>query len=175
MRRQCCDGGGMLGRNRELVETRLPCRADEGCEIDAELRPERFGLDRDFPDAHGREENLVVRGFDRIPRRTGQAPRLRQRPKQDVRVEQETHQRPSNAAITSSGSGASKSCGTRSFPLRRPSVRLPGALPIGTSLATGRPAFAMTTSSPSTTSSMSRERFVLAAWMFTVLMNVIWL
>lgn len=52
------------------------------------------------------------------------------------------YQRPSEAAITSAGSSASKSSGTCSLPFIRPEIRFVRTASVGVSSATSLPAFA---------------------------------
>ena len=107
-----------------------------------------------------------------VPRRARQAPRLGERPEQDVRYR-------------AAGASALFECGENVVRQGRVEIARHLEAPLETAehpLARriadrdeprDRPAgLAMTTSSPSATSSMSRERCVLAAWIFTVLMNV---
>jgi hypothetical protein len=67
----------MLRRERELGEARLTGGADDRFNIDAKIRAQDLRLDRDFPDARGREQDLVVARFDRVPHGFRQAPRIR--------------------------------------------------------------------------------------------------
>jgi hypothetical protein len=81
-------------------------------------------------------------------------------------IEKKVHSPCSNIR-TSSGLAALKSFSMRTFPLQAPSVRFFPVPPYATSRATGLPAFASTISSPAAASSTSRDRWVLAAWVFS--------
>ena len=101
------------------------------------------------------EHHVIGRGDQLLPYARGQALGRGQGPEEDVCVQEQAHYpSPSNVARTSSGRGVSKSSGTvrrpRSKPRRREDWR-------GTNRATGRPARAMITSSPPSTSSTSLE------------------
>jgi hypothetical protein len=86
-------------------------------------------------------------------------------PQQRMRVEEQNH--PSKArAIWSFG--ASKSGAIVIWSRHRPGIRGRVAWRNGTSRATGRPARAMTISSPASTRSISRDSWVFASWMLTV-------
>lgn len=69
-------------------------------------------------------------------------------PEEDVLVEQDLH-RPSNPRTISSGSGASKSSGTRNIPAQRPrGLGDTGTIAAGRSSATGRPSRTTRSDSP---------------------------
>ena len=88
--------------------------------VERKIAAAKSGLDGNLPNAGGAEQYLDFAAFDRGARLTIQPAGLGERLKQNMRVEQHPHQRPSNASMTSSGNGASKSSGTRSFPVKMP-------------------------------------------------------
>src|SRR5438105_1560180 len=118
-------------------------------------------LDRDFPGARGREDQLMLLGCDEAPGHSGEAVRRHDHPEPHVRVEEQPH--PWNSLRTFFGSGASKSSAMNTRPRSKPSSRVDEAR-TGTSRATGTPALAITTSSPSATRSSRRDKCVLASW-----------
>jgi hypothetical protein len=82
-----------------------------------------------------------------------------------MRIQQSSHfQKRSPISL---GKGSLKSSGTTKSPLADPRNLRFGASSMGTSFATGFPAFAMMTSSPIATRSSRRERCVLASWILT--------
>src|SRR5207253_1889859 len=102
----------------------------------------------DLPYACDAEQHFARAAFDGGAGLLIETMRLRQGPKQNVRIEQDAHQRPSNASRTSSGKSASKSSGTRSLPANTPSVRFRRGAESGPNRAIGLPDFAMIISSP---------------------------
>jgi hypothetical protein len=56
-------------------------------------------------------EKIIRRIEDRLARSARQFRGLTDRPQQNAGIEEQAHQRPSNAAVTSAGNGASKSAG----------------------------------------------------------------
>src|SRR5450432_4008886 len=127
-------------------------------EINVELA-ER-GFHAQLPERDAAHE-YFVRGVDQASRLGLQLGRVAQRPKQDVRVEQELQllPRPSNAASVASSSGESKSAGTTNSPFIKPNLIFRfGCSLNGTSLAIGVPDLAITTVSPRPACSTSSER-----------------
>src|SRR5439155_27029446 len=106
-------------------------------------------------------QNGVLTGADRFPGVRGDLRFAREKPEEHVGVQEEPHQRRSNSFKTFSGSGASKSFPIRIRPFKRPGRRGRIAGPSGTSRATGRPARAITISSPFPARSTRREKWVL--------------
>jgi len=152
-------------RDRQLVESRPAGGAGDRGQIGFDLAERR--LDGDLPGARRAE----LDGVTGIPKgcrdSAGKTSRLRQRPEQRVRVEQQPQRAPSKRARISFGSGASKSAATWTLPRRAPSLRGARRCSTGVSLATGFPWRVITTSSPRAALSSRRERWVLAAYTLT--------
>src|SRR5699024_9420369 len=128
-------------------------------------------LDRDLGDAHGR----VVHGsrlLDHRPRARANPVGVGEHPQQHAGIEQDqrrTSRASSHIAATSSSAAANASSSMVIFPARVPKEM--SGRTIGRNSAIGRPALAMTIRSPAWARSSSRERCVLASWMFTVAMH----
>src|SRR5206468_3090948 len=151
---------------RELVEPRRVDQLGEALDIASrDLDSPQCRLDRDLPDAGGADERRGDRRDDRGADLLREAPVIGEEPEEDLRVEERPHQRPAKARRTPAGSGASKSAAMRIRPFSRPGRRLAGES--GTRRARGRPARAITISSPAAARSTRREKCVLAAWMLT--------
>src|SRR6266511_1472643 len=158
---------GVLRSNRKLVEAAADCRAGNLCCIGDKIAAPQLRLDRDLPDTCCRKQDLVRWIEDRLPCLGRQFCGFAESPEKNVRVQQHAHQRPSKPAMTFAGSGASKSSGILILPFRIPSLRTRFVATRGTSLATGLPAFAITTSLPAAARSTSFDSCVLASCMLT--------
>src|SRR5574341_81463 len=126
-------------------------------------------LDRDLPGAGRGEEALVVHVLDCLPRMLAEPFRLAVHPEPAMGIQEDPHR--SNSSSSSSGSRWSKSSGTWNRPRSVPRRTALGS-ETGTRRATGRPALAITTSSPRATCRKRRERWVLASCTFTVFMGI---
>jgi len=122
-------------------------------------------FDLELPNGRRGDDHLVGRIRDRCPGGPVQGRLITQPPEQRIGVEQQDHRSKSRAipAFGPSKSGAIVICSRH-----RPGMRGWVVRRNGTSRATGRPARAITISSPASTRSISRERWVLASWMLTV-------
>src|SRR5262249_41937959 len=134
-------------------------------EVVGALEPAVRLLDRDFPQRHGADVDgrlLVDHHLDVL----GQRRVVDEPPQHDVRVKQEPHQPiPKSSAIAALASRESQASVRMSWPRSRPRAVRCAFGASGTSLATGVPARLMMISSPRSTRSMSRDRWVLASWM----------
>src|SRR5207237_7031548 len=79
-------------------------------------------LDRDFPRARCRENQLMLLGCDEAPGHSGEAVRRHDHPEPYVRVEEQPH--PWNSFSTFLGNGASKSSAMKTRPRSKPSSRV---------------------------------------------------
>src|SRR5579864_1838129 len=127
-----------------------------------EIQSTECRLERKLPDRRSTNEDGRGRIGNRLPGSGTELGIFGEPPEKGVAIQEELHSlSPRNAARTSSGSGSSKSGPRRIRPFRRPGRR--GSAATGTSFATGRPLFAMMTSSPRATRSSSFDRWVLAS------------
>ena len=134
------------------------------------LQLSQVHLDRDLLGARGRKEEIGVAVLKDGATTDRKTVRIREHPEPNLCVEQNPHvSRSSNSRRTESGSDWSKSPVHRIFPAYSPNGRTPPTRSIGTSRATGRPARAITISSPPATRRRSLEKWVFASWMFTVI------
>src|SRR5579863_351193 len=129
-------------------------------------------LDRDLPQAHGAEHEIVVQVLDQRPRRVRKSFRLDRAPNQKVRVEEQLHSSPLNSASISSCAIVSKSSGTVNAPRMKPRRLGAAGASIGTTLTSGLPALAMMNGSPFAAASTSRDSCVLASWILTVFIKL---
>src|SRR6202162_78858 len=121
-------------------------------------------LDHDFPDRGGAQINIVLGVTDRLALSCVYPFVVRQPPQEDVCVEQKPHRSaPRKAASRPSGSGASNTTAMTTRPFQAPGLRGFADRPIGTRRALGRPALAITISSPPAACSTSRDRLVLSS------------
>jgi len=127
-----------------------------------QIKPAQLRLDGDLPGTGRGKEEFICWILER-PDLPAQSFRLRQQPKEDVRVEEKPHAQFSKVVRTLSSSGASKSSGMTKRPRSTPKAR--GAPMEGaTRRAAGSPRRVMRISSPAATSSNNRDRCVLASW-----------
>src|SRR3990172_5111772 len=158
----------MRASHGKLDETHPRQSRQQGRYIDAELIAPERALDGDFPDACGAVVNLVVGVLNQRSRLAPQPAAARRRPQQQVSVNQQPHYLPpSNVRSTDAGRGLLKSSGILNFPSSSPNRRGARALVSATSLATGLPARAITTSSPASARSTSFDSPVFASWILT--------
>src|SRR5579863_8702427 len=130
-------------------------------------------LDRDLPQAHGAEHEIVVQVLDQRPRRVRKSFRLDRAPNENVGVEEQLHSSsPLNIASISSCPIVSKSSGTVNAPRMKPRRFGAAGASIGTTLTNGLPALAMMNGSPFAAASTSRERWVFASWILTVFIKL---
>jgi hypothetical protein len=132
--------------------------------LDRKFQPAERVPDRNFPRCDSTDENPVVRRRHRRTRLLIEPGRSRDRPDEGVSTEQRVQPVcPSNACLIPSGSGSSKSAPTSTSPASRPSGRGAVRVASDTSRTRGRPALAMTISSPRAARSTNCDRFVLAS------------
>src|SRR5439155_14410401 len=161
--RQPTDESRRVRANRQFGEPGIEGGSGDLGRIEDKIVAAQSSLDGDLPDAGGAEQHLGVAPFDCGAGLSIEPVRLGERPQQDKGIEQHTHQRPSKASMTSSGNGASKSSGTRSFPAKTPRRRCRCEPMSGPKRATGLPDLAIMISSPAAAASTKRDNWVLAA------------
>src|SRR5664280_1385985 len=165
------DGGGRA--HRQFRKAAFDSRCQDLVRRNLKIIPPQSRFDGDFPNADGAKHNVIIRALDGGAQRIAKSLRRSKRPEQDMSIQQQAHYRPSNSSKMSEGKGASKFSGIDRRPTRSPRRRSLRPVPAvnGTSLARGVPAFAMMISSPAAASSTKRDKWVLAAWMLTVVMG----
>src|SRR5258706_4672204 len=164
---------GVLRRDGKLVKSICLQRITDCRGVGYEILPAPRGLDRDLPQARGAVEELMAPVAEEARYADRQLPGSVHVPEQQLRIHQESaHLRfrpaavcrtPANSAAISSSNIVLKWSGTGA-PFRPPIFTGLRASSIGTRRAAGRPALAMTISSPACTRSTRRERCVLASW-----------
>src|SRR6478735_6324196 len=153
---RCC----VTRRNGQLTKAAVIDGSREDLGIPFNLAQLR--LDRDFPNGGGR----YIHRFCACQIRAGGGLELTaasHRPDEHMGIDEQTHQRPSNCANTSSGNGRSKSLPTFTLPLSTPKRILRGGVTRLVSRATGFPPRAMITSFPAAACSTSLDSCVLAS------------
>src|SRR5258708_5802253 len=119
MQRQLGDTNRMQCQHWKFKEAALFNRFHQVDRARLDLTQPR--LDGDFPNRSRGHVNLLSCLHHAANARLQRGVSL-DSPKEDVRIEQKAHQRPSKPASTSSGSGASKSAAIFSLPLRTPNL-----------------------------------------------------
>jgi hypothetical protein len=139
------------------------------CQVSRRREFPQPDLDGDFPSRSGTNDQRVF-GFSNDSSSSSRQRRIIGKPpQQSMRVEECAQLDYSQDVSSLIGRGSKNSGPTCNLPFNDPGWRLPFTSPTGTSRATGFDPRAMITSSPSEAFSISRERFVLAWWMVTIL------
>jgi len=141
--------------------------------VGAEALASKAVLDCDLLHRCCAKYEVRPRVFNEVANFVREPLRHSRRPRQNLVVQQESHEPASIMLLRSSDPIRSKSGGTDICPFRKPVRRIPACIGEckGTTLTTGLPARAMMNGSPSAAAATRRERWVLASCILTVRMR----
>ena len=150
--REALQGEGMADGDRQALDsvTRRILR-DQAGQVPVDFQASGVDLNGNLPTACGAAKELVEGVADDLPGDRGQPRVICDPPEEGVGVEKDPPE--ARPPSRSSGRGASKSRETLIIPAAEPGSRCIGVAAIGTSRATGFPAFPMMISSPAMTRS----------------------